>query len=470
MIESSVVVKICRKIYGFFSRQFTDSVILGAFLTPLSAEAAVAPRSVFYRLFYWIVGLFHRLFCFLRLDRLFANSIFQMPFVWCFLALVAAPILPTMLVLLLVLAGFGSLALQLILKKDGARLLYHPVNKFLYLYAGAYLFATLTSVTLRGSLYGGLLSICFMLFAIVVLNAVTSKKQLDVLLFCLVGAGVLVSLYGFYQFMFPAKYTGVWHDVDMFASIQFRVYSTLGNPNVLGEYLILIIPIAMACLFNYKHLLLRIYYLGSAGAMLLCLALTYSRGCYVAIMVAAAVFLVLLDRRFILLGIIGLCLLPFVLPQTILDRFLSIGNMEDSSTSYRVYIWLGSIAMLKDYWLSGIGPGTAAFNQVYPAYAFNSISAPHSHNLFLQILCDAGICGIITFLLTIFQFFQSTCSALTKEVSRETKIFTIAGISAIAGFLVQSMFDYTFYNYRVVLLFWAVFALGLVFARRDELE
>ena len=57
-------------------------------------------------------------------------------------------------------------------------------------------------------------------------------------------------------------------------------------------------------------------------------------------------------------------MLPFVLPETIINRFLSIGNMADSSTSYRVYIWLGTIAMLKDYWFCGIGPGAAAFNQV----------------------------------------------------------------------------------------------------------
>ena len=33
------------------------------------------------------------------------------------------------------------------------------------------------------------------------------------------------------------------------------------------------------------------------------------------------------SRRFIFLGIIGLLMLPFVLPETIINRFLSIGNM-----------------------------------------------------------------------------------------------------------------------------------------------
>ena len=174
-------------------------------------------------------------------------------------------------------------------------------------------------------------------------------------------------------------------------------------------------------------------------------------------------FLVLLDRRFILLGILGLLMLPFILTETIINRFMSIGNMQDSSTSYRVYIYMGTIAMLKDYWLCGIGPGTDAFNQVYPAYAYNSISAPHSHNLFLQVMCDAGICGIFVFIAIIYQYYKAAFASLTRERNKKNRVLIIAGISAISGFMVQSLFDYTFYNYRVMLLFWIALAFGILF-------
>ena len=465
-LDGSLVVGAGRKIAGFFSRQFQTSFLIGHFLNPLPEER---PDSVFARLFYGIVGLLRRFVYGCHLDRLLTGSLFANPFVWSFLAMVLAPLLPTMGVLALVLLAFVATALKLILQKDG-RLAYSAVNPAIYLFALVYLFGTLTSVTVRGSLFGGLLSICFLLFAIVVQNAIQSKRQLDVLIFFLCGVGLLVSLYGFYQYMFPAKFSGVWHDVDMFQSISFRVYSTLSNPNVLGEYLVLIIPLAFAGLLTTKGLLNRVFYLVSFAAMLLCLALTYSRGCYVAILVAGVIFLVMLDRRFLILVLLGLLALPFVLPETILNRFLSIGDMADSSTSYRVYIWMGSLAMLRRFWLSGIGPGTAAFNQVYPLYAYNGISAPHSHNLYLQVMVDAGICGLITFLAVMFLFFKRTCSALAQKPSRKTRIYLIAVISGVFGFLVQSLFDYTFYNYRVMLVFWAVVALGLVFARRDELE
>ncbi|NLK36957.1 MAG: hypothetical protein GX299_02600, partial [Epulopiscium sp.] len=310
----------------------------------------------------------------------------------------------------------------------------------------------------------------FLLFSIVLLNAIENKTQLDVMMILLVCVGILVAFYGFYQFMYPDRFSGVWHDKEMFEDIRFRVYSTLGNPNVLGEYFLLIIPIAFAYFLNTKHWFFKLFFLGSCGVMMLCLILTYSRGCYVGILVAMGLFLVMLDRRFILLAVLGLFMLPFVLPETIINRFLSIGNMADSSTSYRVYIWLGTIAMLKDYWMCGIGPGTEAFNQVYPAYAFNSISAPHSHNLYLQIICDAGVVGILLFAGVIFHFYKGAFGAMHRETKKENKVLLAASISAVSGFLVQSLFDYTFYNYRVMLLFWIVLAFGMICTKFSDVE
>lgn len=468
MTESSFICMFFARLSNWFSTQFKKSIVLSGFLTQNNRVATVE-NSIFNKIFQSIISLLSKIFTSIGLDKLFEGSIFKQPFIWCFLTIVTAPFLPTMAVLALVVASFGSLLLSIVCNKRN-KLKYFAINKYVYIYAGVYLFATLTSVTLKGSLLGGLLSVSFMLFFIVIINSVQTKKQMNVMLFFFILAGVLVSLYGFYQYMFPAKYSGVWHDKDMFQDINFRVYSTFGNPNVLGEYLLLVIPVSFAYFLNSKKMFDKLLFLGASGMMLLCLIITYSRGCYVGILVAMGIFLVLLDKRFILLGLLGLLALPFILPETILNRFLSIGNMADSSTSYRVYIWMGTIAMLKDYWLSGIGPGTDAFNRVYPAYAYNSISAPHSHNLFLQIICDTGICGIIMFIAIIYQFYKAAFASLITEKNKKNRVFIISGIASISGFLVQSLFDYTFYNYRVMLLFWIALAFGVIFTNISSLR
>ena len=243
----------------------------------------------------------------------------------------------------------------------------------------------------------------------------------------------------------------------MFEDIRMRVYSTFENPNVYGEYLILVIPIILALLWTERSILPKVMYLGMLGVTMIAAVLTFSRGCWLGIILEIAILLLFIDRRFIFLGILGMLLLPFVLPETIVNRFLSIGNMGDSSTSYRVYIWLGTIAMLKDYWFSGVGLGKSSFNAVYPIYSYNGVITPHSHNLFLQFMTEYGIAGLFIFIVLIYQFYKEAVISLLHE-----KNLLLASIAAgMTGFYLESLFDYTWYNYRVVLIFWIILSIGM---------
>ena len=136
--------------------------------------------------------------------------------------------------------------------------------------------------------------------------------------------------------------------------------------------------------------------------------------------------------------------------------------MEDSSTSYRVYIWLGTLGMLKTYWLGGIGMGEAAFSQVYPFFSYNAITAPHSHNTFLQLTVEAGIGALAVFVITQFVFAKKMVKTYRLGYEKSWSSVTALAIGCgIIGFLAQSMFDYTFYNYRVMALFFMVMAIGM---------
>ena len=46
------------------------------------------------------------------------------------------------------------------------------------------------------------------------------------------------------QYAFGWTTSNAWIDEEMFEDATMRVYSTLGNPNVLGEYLLLVLPVA----------------------------------------------------------------------------------------------------------------------------------------------------------------------------------------------------------------------------------
>ena len=124
----------------------------------------------------------------LHLQKLFAGSIFQKCWLWAGAAAVLAPILPTMAVLGLMMVSCFSLLL-LVMERRELELFYTPYNRYIWMYAAIYLVGTWFSVTRSGSLLGGCLTVAFTLFALVLENSITTRKQLDTLILLLVLAG-----------------------------------------------------------------------------------------------------------------------------------------------------------------------------------------------------------------------------------------------------------------------------------------
>ena len=454
-------------------RQWEKSWVVQSFLSPMAGEEC-SRSSIFFKIWQLVRRFLCWLYELLHLDMLFKGSVFTKTFLWCAIPATIAPALdffrPSLMVLALAFVGAASLLLNLVRDRE-RELAYSPINRFVILYAVIYLAGTFFSSHLSASLGPGLMGVAFTLFAVVLYNAITGRSQLDAMVVLLVLAGTAVSFYGILQYIFGWGYqSSAWVDSEMFSAIGFRVTATLENPNMLGQYLLLTIPLGGAKLLSCKGTGRRIFYFCCCAIMCLCMILTYSRGAWLGLLVAGAAFVVLVNPRFIMLAPFALIALYFVLPETVVSRFTSIGNLTDNSTSYRVNIWLGTLAMLKDgYWLCGIGPGDAAFNQIYPAYSYNAIVAPHSHNLFLQIMCDAGVCALAVFLIILFQYVRTLCVAMKDRSCWETRVMQIAFLSGMAGFMVQAMTDYSFYNYRVMFVFWCYLAVGMRMAQRNKL-
>jgi O-antigen ligase len=298
-------------------------------------------------------------------------------------------------------------------------------------------------------------------------SIVDSEIQLKRILFVFCASALITALYGLFQYV-SGQFDMTWIDKELFEELGLRVYSTFDNPNVYGEYLLLAIPLTFAMTFMTKKRLGKLYYLLSTCVLLGALALTYSRGCYLALILAFFVFLFFVSKRLLAIGCIAALFAPLALPASILNRLMSIGNLADSSTSYRLKIWQGTVRMLEDFWYMGIGHGTDAFNTVYPYYSLNAIVAPHSHNLYLQIMAEMGAAGLILFLVVIFAYYNTSVAGFHTQTKMPSRVFIAAGIAAVTGFLFQGIFDYVFYNYRVFLIFFIV--LGLLNAYNSVLK
>ncbi|MBQ8837171.1 MAG: O-antigen ligase family protein [Clostridia bacterium] len=323
------------------------------------------------------------------------------------------------------------------------------------------------SQSLRAALIYTVLMLGYFLTTGLVNSKEALKRSVKIIAFSL----LIVSVYGIFQ-NFSGNASAEWIDTEMFDEIEGRVVSTFENPNMLGEYLILILPMLAAAVLGESNWRKRPSYFVCFALGCVCLVYTWSRGAWLGLMFAAVLFMLMWSRNAMGLIIAGICAIPFAvpfLPESIVSRFTSIGDLTDTSTNYRVFIWRGSAEMAADYALSGVGVGEEAFGVVYPYYAFSGIeSAPHAHNLFLQLFIQHGIFGFIVFAALLLCFFQCGFSLAKCGADREIRLIGCGAFCGVLAALVQGMTDYVWYNYRVFFVFWIMMGFVAVAYRLDK--
>ncbi|MDD6735850.1 MAG: O-antigen ligase family protein [Clostridiales bacterium] len=389
-------------------------------------------------------------------------TVMAYPVVGVFGAVLAAPFVPTM-----ILAGICALTFLSVLVKslvtENFRWRVDSVGVTVGLFLLFMFISSIFSFAPGKSLMVWGMYLIFAGFYFVIINTVRTKEQLYTILKLFVLAGAVVSLYGIIQYVFGWNTSNAWIDESMFEEATMRAYSTMENPNVLGEYLLLLIPITAVFMLKPPAKRLEKWVYTAIFLMsILCMVFTQSRGCWLGLILTAMIFVTFYNGKLWGLLPVLLVILPFVIPQTMVERLMSIGNTEDSSTSYRVFIWLGTLEMLKDFWIGGIGMGEGAFRRVYPIYSYNAIIAPHSHNTFLQMLVEGGIGALMIFLSMMAVTLRRLALVYRNNCKGSMAQLTALAIgSGICGFLLQSMFDYTFYNYRMMAMFFMIIALGI---------
>ena len=303
-----------------------------------------------------------------------------------------------------------------------------------------------------------LLLVSAILMGITVAFTFNNKKSINIFLDFVCISLVLTSLFGLFQ-----KYSGIeiraeFIDTVVNPDMPGRVFSSLDNPNNFAMYLCLFVPLAISHFFNCKNEIKKLILFCVVGLGVLLLLFTLSRGAYIGFAIGALLYLLIVNPKLVPFVILfGLLCIPF-LPDFFISRVQSIG--KDSSSSYRIKIWEGAIAMAKDYWYRGAGIGPNSFKYIFARYAEPlARRAMHSHNVFLQVLLEMGIGGFASFIIFLFGYCKKGFVIITK--AKETKDFYYKNLIAgcffgVVAFLAYGMVEYVWYYPRVMLSFWIV--------------
>ena len=316
-----------------------------------------------------------------------------------------------------------------------------------------------TSCTSLSSVDGMPSGLFFLLFFFAVVVVINSAEKFKRLVFSLSACTIYTGLLGLYQRFTGQGGTG-WSYTNEYVGGLKRISATFSNPNVYGEFILFAICIIITAILLSKGVWQRLFFIGCLILQVVNLGLTYSRGCYIA--AACAVFLIVwcCDKRILSAGIFGVPLLPYVLPQNIITRILSVGSyLKDGSVMYRFSIWRACLRVIQNHWYVGSGVGTVAFTAFYQNYMIGGVTAQHSHNLFIQITIELSIIALVLMLLIIFFGLKDVCRTVKQSSDIRAKFFIIPFVAALGAVMIEGMVDYIFYNNIVYMFFWTVLAL-----------
>ncbi|MGI6358006.1 MAG: O-antigen ligase family protein [Bacillota bacterium] len=290
---------------------------------------------------------------------------------------------------------------------------------------------------------------------------ILTPRQLRQLLAAALVAGALAAFWGVAQYMLRFATDISWVDIRV-SAITTRVIGPFDNPNMFAGYLVALLPFPLAAMIHSKtRLPVRLANAALTGLLGLVLLLTFSRGAWLAAVAAGFVLAIYLQPRLFWAIPPLLLLAPWILPEVVWQRLASIVNLEDTSNMVRLHVWNSSLNMwLHNFWL-GVGMGIAPFATIYPIFQYGIVPALHAHNLFLQVAVEGGVVALVAFLSFSLGLWQAAVSRW-----RLAPTLAVATAAALAGQLAYGLFDYNWYDLRLLLLFWLLAGLVIVAYRQ----
>ncbi|MGF7056576.1 O-antigen ligase family protein [Brassicibacter mesophilus] len=278
--------------------------------------------------------------------------------------------------------------------------------------------------------------------------------------------GIAVSVIGLFQYYFQiGNIQKSWIDKNVY-NIDFRVYSTFFNPNILAIFLNLTIITSVVSITETNKTKILVPAAICTMTSTVCLLLTYSRGGWIPLCISF-VLLGIFDRRFLkYIVVFGAIFGGFDYASDV-GRLMPQKIVIDSSVGYRIKLWKASFDIIQDNPILGIGKGTV-WNKI-PEYS-NTITAyvSHVHNVFLQILVDTGVVGATVFVI----FIKDIWNRIKFNIKKKQSIGLITKVSL--GFyvtlIVNGFFDAVCLQSQISIFVWFLIGINFIDEKANDLE
>lgn len=364
-----------------------------------------------------------------------------------------------------------------------------PWDKALLFFLVSYLLSTLFSLDRYTSLFGyysrfngGLFSVlCFTTLYYLFNQQLADKRFVRKTLYALFLAAFLVSLLGI------AQHFGYQREQWVQDSAA-RVFSTLGQPNWLAAFLVMLLPLTLAFLLLAPSLGWRAVFFLLTSALYAAFWFTYSLSGLISLLFAFFVFFLTSEksclyqkRKALLLMAVTFLFISLSQPGIFAPRLKSFFKQisqtiipplyaatspspayEGDTFKIRTLVWQGGLAAWQQDFktlLLGYGPETFAYAFLpYRPAALNLTSEwdflyNKAHNDYVDTLVNRGLLGLSSFMYLLFSFSFYVKSVLNKKgVSSFGRTLTAALYAGWVGLLISNFFGWSVV--ATSLLFW----------------
>jgi O-antigen ligase len=247
-----------------------------------------------------------------------------------------------------------------------------------------------------------------------------------------------------------------------------RVFSTIGQPNALAAYLVLVLPVALVLAWHARRWA-RLAAAVGATAMLATLVLTLSRGGYVGLAATVPVLLfgAFADQRTRRRAVGGVVVAIVAVvaaiaatpsgrslvrrasgPDPAVDEALA-GSGGDISFRAHVDQWRVALRVIADHPLTGTGQET--FPDQFPQASrlvlsparvryFDLFRVESPHNAFLGVAAGAGAPALMAYLAFLGAVLVALARSAAATVDRGTRLLLFAVLAALVGHVVTDQF------------------------------
>ena len=333
----------------------------------------------------------------------------------------------------------------------------------------------------------------FLFYCLLIFNLKT-KDQLTKLIGVIFGTTFFICLYGVIQ-LFGFDFIK-W---EVNPSESYRIFSSLGQPNFLASWLLLVLPLISLFFFycfNFwrkekKSILFPFFAFLMFLFVFFVLIFTQSRGAWLGFLSQILILYFFLlwyfkKRRLfctsliIVLGLglilIGLNIYHFNSPineslSPIIGRLESLVYLGGATGRLRLYFWQDGLELISKKPFFGYGPETQRFYYIsYYRPEFAALEAINSypdraHNDIIDTLLTTGFFGLISYLLFIGSSFYFGIKQVLKKLDF-SGLFILALLLGVFGYLVSLQFSFHFFPTAVY--FVGFLAIGVVIGVRPS--